>query len=165
MFQDNRSQLIWPLVCLYKPARLKPNQPASPCRLICCRAVHCRYMQKSCQKPQEGQTLEFTGEVRLRVSSEEGKRLKGSPAVFVGESMRPGLVPKRRLGLLLANYAQRLSWHLSSTELWLLRHPRRRGNSFQFSAPGQSDCSYTNLKQQAHILPLFILFFILQRNF
>ena len=53
--------------CVYKTAGLKPSQPSSPCRPLYCRAVRCRYMQNRCQNPQEGQTLEFTGEVRLRV--------------------------------------------------------------------------------------------------
>lgn len=98
--------------CVYKPARLKLSQPSSPCRLIYCRAVRCRYMQNRCQNPQEGQTLEFKGEVRLR--SEEGKRLKGAPAAFVGESTRSARAPGRRPGLLLANCARRHSWHPSS---------------------------------------------------
>ncbi len=148
--------------CVYKPARLKLSHSSSPCRLIYCRAVRCRYMQNRCQHPQEGQTLEFKGEVRLR--SEEGKRLKGAPAVFVGESQRAGPAPRRRPGLLLANCAHRLSWHPSSLELWSLREPRQRGNSSRCSALGWSLCSYTHFKQQAHIWPLFV-FILFQRNF
>lgn len=102
---------------VYKPARLNRSQPSSPCTLIYCRALCCRYMQNRCQNPQEGRTLEFKGEVWLR--SEEGKRLKGVPAAFVGESTRAGPEPRRRRpGLLLANCAHRLSWHPSSLELW-----------------------------------------------
>lgn len=69
-----------------KPGGLKPSQPPYPCGPIYRGGVRCRYVQNRCQSPQGGQTLEFKGEVRLR--SEEGRRLKGAPAAFVGESMK-----------------------------------------------------------------------------
>lgn len=65
-------------------------------------------------EPPGGTTLEFMGEVRLRVLSEEGKRLKDAPAALIGESTRAGPSQKRRPGLLLANCAHRLFWHSSS---------------------------------------------------
>lgn len=51
-----------------------------------------------------GQGLEFSGAVRL--GSEQGRRLKGAPAVFVGESASGGPKPRRNPGLWGANCAQ-----------------------------------------------------------
>lgn len=65
-------------------------------------------------EPPGGTTLEFTGEVRLKVLSEEGKRLKGAPAALIWESTRSGPAQERRPGLLLANCAHRLFWQPST---------------------------------------------------
>lgn len=48
--------------------------------------------------PRKRRTLKFTEEVRQSLLSEEGKRLKGEPAVFVGESTWVGPAKSRSFG-------------------------------------------------------------------
>lgn len=117
-------------------------------------------MQNRCQSPQDEATMEFTGEVRLSVWNEEGKRLKGAPAAFVGESTRAGPASRRRSGLLLANCAHRLSWHPSSLELWSLRDPRRRerGNSSALDRAGLVDTLWNS--RPPHLAFCFSSYFI-----
>lgn len=61
--------------------------------------VHAKHMQEP--SGGRGQSLEFSGEVRL--GSEQGGRLNGVPAALVGESVRSGAQSQEEPGPSVAN--------------------------------------------------------------